>query len=189
VKSRQAATVALLRDLRKRHCAECGGIFEPHQMDFDHRVPSEKLFRVTEARAMLMSRPHLLAEVRKCEIVCANCHRLRTRAAHVARLANQSDQRGMSLHLDRKRARWRAQAQMLDQLREVPCADCRQRFRPCAMDFDHRDARVKARGVTRLVGRAGTTRILEEVAKCDIVCANCHRSRTLARRQEPSMRE
>ena len=39
--------------------------------------------------------------------------------------------------LARKRAAWRAQARLLDQLRDRPCADCGGRFPPCAMDFDH----------------------------------------------------
>jgi hypothetical protein len=50
------------------------------------------------------------------------------------------------------------------------------------MDFDHREPGMKRHGVTRMVGRAGAAAILAEVAKCDIVCANCHRSRTIARR-------
>jgi hypothetical protein len=40
-----------------------------------------------------------------------------------------------------------------------------------------------------MIGRAGTARILEEVAKCDIVCANCHRRRTFDRRSGASVRE
>jgi hypothetical protein len=36
--------------------------------------------------------------------------------------------------------------------------------------------------VTRMIGRSGAERILAEVAKCDIVCANCHRLRTFERR-------
>jgi hypothetical protein len=39
-----------------------------------------------------------------------------------------------------------------------------------------------------MIGRAGTRRILDEVAKCDIVCANCHRSRT-HRQREQKLRE
>lgn len=46
------------------------------------------------------------------------------------------------------------------------------------MDFDHRDAATKQHTVTRMVGRATMDAILAEVAKCDIVCANCHRLRT-----------
>jgi len=57
------------------------------------------------------------------------------------------------------------------------------------MDFHHREPAMKRYGVTRMVGRAGAALILEEAAKCDIVCANCHRSRTLARRAGLSKRE
>jgi hypothetical protein len=48
------------------------------------------------------------------------------------------------------------------------------------MDFDHRDPSQKRARVTAMIGRAGTARILAEAAKCDIVCANCHRVRTTA---------
>jgi hypothetical protein len=50
------------------------------------------------------------------------------------------------------------------------------------MQFDHRDPREKKYLVSQMVGRAGRGTILAEVAKCDIVCANCHRERTYQRR-------
>jgi hypothetical protein len=81
-----------------------------------------------------------------------------------------------------RRARWRWHADLLDQLRDVPCSDCGGRFPPCAMDFDHRDSTSKVQGVTRMIARASIERILAEVDKCDIVCANCHRVRTFRRR-------
>jgi hypothetical protein len=49
------------------------------------------------------------------------------------------------------------------------------------MDVDHRDPSAKVEGVTRLVNRRYST-LMAEVAKCDIVCANCHRLRTFTRR-------
>jgi hypothetical protein len=189
VRARQAATVALLRDLRKGPCADCGMIFEPHQMDFDHRDPADKLFRVTEGRAMLMSRTRLFSEIDKCDVVCASCHRLRTSAAHLNQTTPRARGQGSSRYIGRKRARWQEHARLLDQLRDVPCADCGRRFPPCAMDFDHRDPAMKRYGVTRMVGQAGAARILAEAAKCDIVCATCHRSRTLIRRVGLSERE
>jgi hypothetical protein len=187
VRTRQQATLVLLRRLRTRPCAECGQSFEPHQMDFDHRDPWAKSFRLTSGCALLTSRHRLRAEINKCDVVCANCHRLRTRAR--ALLSPGKVLPGSSKYIQRKRDRWRMHARLLDRLRDVPCHDCHGRFPPCAMDFDHRDAATKAAGVTRLVGRAGTNRILAEVAKCDIVCANCHRSRTAARRAAPPERE
>ena len=85
---------------------------------------------------------------------------------------------GASRYLDRKRTKRRRQATILDRCRAVPCSDCGERYPPCAMDFDHRDPSTKRAAVTRMIGRAGTQRLLDEIAKCDIVCANCHRLRT-----------
>ncbi len=183
VRARQAATVKLLRDLRATPCADCRGEFDPWQMDFDHRDASTKAFRLTAGRAMLKPSNVLIAEAAKCDIVCANCHRVRTRERHAKRLAAARPV-GRSPGLAQRRNRWRDHARLLDRLREVPCADCRLSFPPCAMDFDHRDSAAKSTGVTRLIGRAGVKRILAEAAKCDIVCANCHRSRTLRRREQ-----
>lgn len=181
VKTRQVATVAFLRDLRHVPCADCGGLFEPHQMDFDHRDPTAKRFGLTTGRAMLASRANLLAELEKCDVVCAVCHRHRTREQHQTKLANTM-RRGSSPYLARKRTHWRLQAHVLDTLRKVPCADCGRRYPPYAMDFDHVEPSTKRDGVTRMIGRSGIRRILAEAAKCDIVCANCHRARTYRRR-------
>lgn len=180
VRERQAATVAFLRELRGVPCADCGGLFAAHQMDFDHRDPSQKSFRITAGRAMLMSRDRLLAEIAKCDIVCANCHRLRT-LADARRRVNAtplSRERGTECW----RASRRAQGWHLATLRDRPCLDCGVRFLPFVMEFDHRDPTEKRFEITRMIGRAGLTRILAEAAKCDIVCANCHRERTLRRR-------
>ena len=77
VKARQRAAREFLRKLRHVPCLDCGGTFLPHQMDFDHRDPSTKLFQVTDS-GLLKSRERLLAEIAKCDIVCANCHAART---------------------------------------------------------------------------------------------------------------
>ena len=53
VMTRQRATLKFLRDLRRVPCADCGGKFEPHQMDFDHRDPREKSFNLCSGRAAL----------------------------------------------------------------------------------------------------------------------------------------
>lgn len=181
VRLRQDATLAFLRDLRRLPCADCGQVFAPDQMDFDHRDWETKSFRLTAGRAMLMSRVRLAAEVSKCDVVCANCHRIRTHAAYLSRPV-KARQPVTSTSQKLKRARWELHSRLLDALRDVPCADCGERYAPSAMDFDHRDPAEKASGVTRLRGRASANRILAEAAKCDIVCANCHRLRTNSRR-------
>ena len=67
-----------------------------------------------------------------------------------------------------------------DALKGGPCVDCGGRFPPECMDWDHRPGEVKTAEVGAL--RSGSLeRMLAEIAKCDLVCANCHRIRTRAR--------
>ncbi len=50
------------------------------------------------------------------------------------------------------------------------------------MDFDHvRD--VKAFSIMQSVNSRGLPTLLREIAKCEVVCSNCHRIRTTARRR------
>lgn len=58
-------------------CEDCGGKFHSEAMDFDH-VRGEKLFNISTGACSAMALIVLLAEMAKCEIVCANCHRVRT---------------------------------------------------------------------------------------------------------------
>jgi len=184
VKKRQEATLALLRGLRRVPCDDCREMFPPHMMDFDHRDPSKKLFTLAGGHALLMSRDKLILEVEKCDVVCANCHALRTYAALMERRRRSTPDEwtpGTSPHIARKRAHWRASAKMLDLLKDVPCVDCGRRFPPCVMQFDHRDPATKKFVISRSRTRSHAA-LLAEVAKCDIVCTNCHRDRTFKRR-------
>jgi len=65
----------------------------------------------------------------------------------------------------------------VNKIKDVPCADCGGKFPPCAMDFDHRDKSTKSFNVAQRI-RGSVDTLMIEVAKCDIVCANCHRIRT-----------
>ena len=66
-------------------------------------------------------------------------------------------------------------------LKNRPCHDCRNKFHPDAMEFDH------CRGEKLFNISKGKKRpfsdVEAETAKCDVVCANCHRIRTAARRR------
>jgi hypothetical protein len=141
VTRRQRATLEFLRRIRRRSCVECGGVFSPWVMDFDHRDPTKKSFNIMSGRAMLMSRSRLMAEIDKCDIVCANCHAARTYRWLLARDQALS---GTSRRLEVKRHYWRAHAKFLEQLRDVPCADCGLRFPSYVMQFDHRDRRTRS---------------------------------------------
>lgn len=71
---------------------------------------------------------------------------------------------------------------LINQLKDFPCTDCGVKYLPCVMDFDHIND-DKEFNVSHLVSEcAKTEKILTEVAKCELVCANCHRMRTYNRK-------
>jgi hypothetical protein len=83
-RARYLERIGRIRDERRRlvdsfksqPCADCGIQYPPCVMDFDH-VRGEKLFNVGELARGARKVDMILAEIDKCEVVCANCHRLR----------------------------------------------------------------------------------------------------------------
>ena len=67
---------------------------------------------------------------------------------------------------------------LLREAKDVPCVDCGGRFHFAAMDFDHVRGEKKGCLSTMASKTFSLETIREEMAKCDVVCANCHRVRT-----------
>lgn len=59
-----------------------------------------------------------------------------------------------------------------------PCKDCGRKYPYYVMDFDH--LRDKIDSVSHMIGTS-KAKIAAEIAKYDLVCANCHRIRTFSR--------
>ena len=58
-------------------CADCGRSFHPAAMQWDHLPGSSKRLDVSDL-SRRNSRAAVLAEIEKCQLVCANCHAVRT---------------------------------------------------------------------------------------------------------------
>lgn len=87
-------------------------------------------------------------------------------------------------HRASKRSYGRARLDRLNQiardLKDVPCTDCGGRYPHWVMDFDH--LRDKKFNVSRLIRYGSRQRLIAEIEKCEVVCSNCHRTRTWNRR-------
>lgn len=64
-------------------------------------------------------------------------------------------------------------------LKQKPCIDCGVQYAHYVMDFHHRDKNTKLTTINRMINfhSYSKEKILKEIEKCDLVCANCHRIR------------
>lgn len=74
--TRRERNAQLIARLKQKPCQDCGHTFPVESMDFDH-VRGQKKGNISA----LLARPtrELEQELEKCELVCSNCHRQRTR--------------------------------------------------------------------------------------------------------------
>ena len=72
-------------------------------------------------------------------------------------------------------------AALIARIKSRPCMDCHGWFEPCQMEFDHRNGVTKLYNVSQMQ-LCTLQKVLEEIAKCDLVCSNCHSLRTFKRR-------
>lgn len=84
-------------------------------------------------------------------------------------------------HLANAKARKIQKREYIRQVKNVPCMDCGKKYPYYVMEFDHRKGELKFKDVASMVVE-GFDRIKIEIAKCDVVCANCHRVRTFQRK-------
>ena len=102
-----------------------------------------------------------------------------------------------SQYTDRRRKYRKRRREFIVAQKDKPCFDCGVKYPYYVMDFDHRDPKDKlflishaGYGQThngklrKTLGShgVGEERLVEEIAKCDVVCSNCHRERTHRRR-------
>jgi len=156
-KKRRKRIKAELIEVRGGRCEDCGYRASAAALEFHHRDPSTKEFGVGNFTG---SRARLLAEVAKCDLLCANCHRRR----HALRETGGAD-------LDlRRRIKLRAVSNM-----GGSCFGCRTDGLPHVFEFHHRDAKSKDFGISEDGILRRWTVIVAELAKCVMLCANCHR--------------
>lgn len=85
---------------------------------------------------------------------------------------------------ERNKREYYEKKEIVKRLKSQPCMDCGREYPWYCMEFDHRNPSEKRAAVSTLVLEStGMPRFMAEVAKCDVVCANCHCARTHLRRE------
>jgi len=99
--------------------------------------------------------------------ICKECHRNKVKTHRnenrdkVQKLVERNGKRSSIFTLSLKK--------------DKPCERCKKFFLPHSMDFHH--VSDKTWTISKLYGKS-KVRILEEVSKCVLICANCHRNET-----------
>lgn len=141
-------------------CASCGYAGAAAALDFHHRDASTKEFSISRFSG---SWEELVTESRKCDMLCANCHRL-------CHAIDDAAAEGGAVTDQRRRTKDRAVGLM-----GGSCFGCGREGPPVIFDFHHRDPGEKEFGI----GQDGIPRrwesVVAELAKCVMLCANCHR--------------
>jgi hypothetical protein len=105
---------------------------------------------------------------------CRPCHAEYHREHYLANRRKYID-------LAKKRAQLVAEeryAFLIEYFRTNPCADCGETD-PVVLEFDHLGD--KKFNVAKGIRDRSWESLLAEIAKCDVVCSNCHRRRTARR--------
>lgn len=100
----------------------------------------------------------------------------------LGRVGYCSDEHKQSADADGKKA-WKAarRAWIAEVKSEVGCIDCGYNEAPEALDFDHLPEFEKRFGIAQGCTNYSIETVQEEMDKCEVVCANCHRIRTKER--------
>lgn len=73
---RKEQKIKLIAWLKTKSCVDCGNT-DFRVFEFDHKDRSQKQFNISNQNGKI-SFDQLMKEIKKCDVVCANCHRIRT---------------------------------------------------------------------------------------------------------------
>jgi len=162
---RERAKSFVLNHLLRHPCVDCGET-DPVVLEFDHT--GEKTSEISRLAHEGVRIEVLQKEMGLCEVVCANCHRLRTGQRRRAAAGRVAD--------GRRATRRRNVLFVREMLKRSVCVDCGLDDHRL-LEFDHVDG--KSANVGFLTWReCSLETIAAEIAKCVVRCVNCHRRRT-----------
>lgn len=169
--SKRAQRIQWFQELKANvPCADCGQIYEPYCMDYDHIL--EKGEKIKEVSRMVLdytSKEVILEEIKKCELVCLLCHNRRT-------YSRFGEDRKYRPHQQRN-------IEIINAFKSQPCVICGQRHEHYNMQIDHIDPAIKLYDVCQLKSRKVEI-LLAELVKCQVLCALCHRRKSIVEQQD-----
>jgi hypothetical protein len=91
-----------IRQYKEFHgCMDCSGKFPYFVLDLDHRDPHNKKYAPNRIH-LVASWDQMVEEINKCDVVCSNCHRVRSheKEHHFHRNVVTEEKRGSGVERD-----------------------------------------------------------------------------------------
>lgn len=176
LKKARTRLAKIVHEWKSEGCVDCG-YRDIRAIDPDHVDPQAKSENISRMITMCASEERLREELAKCVPRCVRCHRKVTARQHPSKLRDMS----------RLPASWQQKLDYQDRIDlfklALGCYDCGWKGWARGLDFDHVRG-IKTNSVSNLIGRGRIWEVVfNELLKCECVCANCHRLRTLERGQ------
>jgi hypothetical protein len=159
--SKRAQLAQDVNKLKDFPCTDCGFKYEPFCMDFDHL--SDKTMAVSKMVHETFSLKRIKEEIAKCELVCVLCHKDRT-----YKRLQEKEKKQLYPCYDRNKA-------IINSAKNHPCIICNKQYNSWQMEFDH--IKNKEISVSLMLG-SSRQKLENEINKCQILCALCHRRKT-----------
>lgn len=111
----------------------------------------------------------------KLHAQCKDCYNVsRKYIEHYTKYLNEYKERAINR---KETLREVNRKNMIEFLKKHKCVDCNEKD-IVTLEFDHLDRTKKEYGIAKMMANFTWDKILIEIEKCDVVCANCHRKRT-----------
>jgi hypothetical protein len=151
-------------------CKRCGLRTDWYEVyDFHHRNKGEKEHQISWMRCKDWD-SEVVPELKKCDLLCANCHALLTQVDARSRPDRTRAQIYSDARIDRHKTR------CVDYLGKS-CQICGTTVADLSIyHFHHVDPTTKLYKVSSLIGRDWDTVVKPELDKCALLCGNCHRA-------------
>jgi len=171
-RKRRKELQAIIEQAKNIPCKICHGKFHPAAMDLVHRDLKDKKFSFRDATRLIHSKERLQEEIAKCDVVCANCVKQMKMESFLKETGGKGSR-------DRRRKKLKA---IIDEVKTNACSDCRKQYAPYVMELDHLDGDTKVDSVSKMINKERPIKmIMDELAKTESICTNCHRVRTYKR--------
>lgn len=163
------------------NCVDCN-ITDLEILEFDHVKGNKKTELVR-----IYNNKDVLEESKKCVLRCANCHFIKTKATIVYDKIDV-DNKKKSVEFCRKYRKLARDYVDNVKINTNGCVSCGwyDINNLQVLHFDHEDKNTKEYNIGRLTSTGASLKIIEtEIKKCKLLCANCHRKRTMVQFNYP----